>query len=101
MAEGVGGEGEGWGTVRSAWIDLLIGQLPSHRSNAQRSAESADAATLVFGVDPCLLANYWRWEIAYVQFLEGIRHDRCRAARSLLPQTSNPTEISIEFQGPC
>jgi len=62
-------------SVRSAWIDLLIGQLPSHRSNAQRSAESADPEALVFGVDPSLLANYWRWEIAYVEFLESIRHD--------------------------
>jgi hypothetical protein len=71
--------GGDWTAVRSAWIDLLLGQLPSHRSNAQRSAESADPESLLFGVDPSLLANYWRWEMAYVEFLESIRYDRCRA----------------------
>lgn len=82
--------------MRSAWIDLLIGQLPSHRSNAQRSAESADAASLVFGVDPSLLANYWRWEIAYVEFLESIRHDRCWAPSPLPARccTHSPTPIA-------
>ena len=85
--------------VRSAWIDLLIGQLPSHRSNAQRSAESADPEALVFGVDPSLLANYWRWEIAYVEFLESIRHDRCQAhpkSRCPLPAALHPPPLYLD-----
>eukprot|EP00959_Pyramimonas_sp_CCMP1952_P309312 6473223-Pyramimonas_sp.AAC.1 len=49
--------------------------IPSHRTNIQRCAECVEKSRLVYGVDPHLMAKYWTWEMAYVEFLESIRAD--------------------------
>ena len=54
--------------ARSAWVVLLLGQLPSHRANLHRTFKQVGAGTL--GND--FTDRYEEWEEAYVEYLEGI-----------------------------
>ena len=49
--------------TRQAWVDLLVGQLPSHRAQAKRTMEFLDAGE-------GYMTNYWLWEEDYVEYLE-------------------------------
>ena len=51
--------------ARKAWVELLLGQLPSHRANAERTRAFLDE-----GDD--YLERYRQWEGDYEEYLASV-----------------------------